>query len=77
MPCTINGTTAIYYSLIQNGVDAVPNFVSYDDTTFMLTISQPNVSSDTNVTFKIHANTSSETYEREVYISVIACRVVN
>ena len=77
MPCSINGTTAITYSLIQNGNDAVPNFVSYDDITFTLTISQPDVSSDTNFTFKIYANTSSETHEREVHISVMACQVSN
>ena len=77
MPCSINGTTAITYSLIQNGEDEVPSFVSYDDTTFSLTISQPEVSSDTNVTFKIYANTSSETYERIIYISVMTCQVEN
>ena len=77
MPCSINGTTAIAYLLIQNGNDAVPSFVSYDDTTFILTISQPDFSTDTNVTFKIHASTSTETYEREVYISIIACQVTN
>ena len=77
MPCSINGTTAITYSLIQNGVDTVPSFVSYDNTTFTLTILHPEVTSDTNFTFKIYANTSSETYEREVYISVLACLVEN
>ena len=77
MPCSINGSTAITYSLIQNGEDTVPSFVSFDDTTFMLSISQPEVSSDTNVTFKIYANTSSETYERIIYISVMTCQVEN
>ena len=77
MPCSINGTTAITYSLIQNGVDAVPSFADYNDTTFTLTISQPEVSSDTNFTLKVHASTSSQNYEREVYISVMACQVTN
>ena len=77
MPCSIDGTTAISYSLIQNGNDEVPSFVSYDDATFTLAISQPAVSSDYNFTFKIHASTSSQAYEREVYISVINCQVEN
>ena len=77
MPCSIDGTTAISYSLIQNGNDEVPSFVSYDNTTFTLAISQPVVSSDYNFTLKIHASTSSQAYEREVYISVINCQVEN
>ena len=77
MPCSIDGTTPITYSLIQNGNDAMPSFVSYDNTRFTLNISQPNVNSDTNFTFKIQANTSLETYEREVSISIKACQIAN
>ena len=59
IPCSINGTTALYYSLIQNGNESLPDFVIYDDSSFTLTITEPNVTSDTNFTFKILANAST------------------
>ena len=75
MPCTIDGTTAITYSLVQNGNESVPDFVSYDDASFTLSIVQPDVTSDTNYTFKISANTSTETHERVVYLPIAFCQV--
>ena len=77
MPCTIDGTTAISYSLIQNGAQSVPSFASYDDSTFTLTTSEPSVTADTVYTLKIQASLINETLEREVYITVLACQVTD
>lgn len=77
MPCSISGSTNILYTIEQNGLNSIPNFVTYDDIAFELTIQAPSVLADTFYTFILRATDGANEYDRIIVFTVYDCLVLD
>ena len=68
---SIDGSTAITYSLIQIGVNQIPNWVTLNSISSKLELTTPDVNSNTNFTFEVQATVSGYNYVKTILLQVI------
>jgi hypothetical protein len=66
--------TSIAYSLVANGADAIPTWVTLDSPNQLLNFTTPSLSVATTYTFRIKANVNSTLVFRTMSISVNAAQ---
>ena len=67
-----NGNTSISYNLVANGNDTLPNWVSFNKSSFQLSGTSPELNATTTYTLILESNTSGSdsTYQTKITINV-------
>jgi hypothetical protein len=70
LTCSASGSSEITYSVVADGDNTVPSWVTLDSTNQKINVEVPDLSVETTYTFKIRATTSGSDYDKLVTLDV-------
>jgi hypothetical protein len=75
--CSVGGGGGITYSLAQNGVYPIPNWVAIDSSTALLSINTPTVDEDILFSFLVRSTEDGKDFDQTMNLIVQDCQVSN
>jgi hypothetical protein len=70
LTCSVSGASTITYSIVADGVNSIPSWVTLDHVNQQIDVVAPNIPVATTYTFKIRASISGSDYDRLVTLDV-------
>jgi hypothetical protein len=70
LTCSVSGNSEITYSVVADGDNTVPSWVTLDSTNQEINVEVPDLSVETTYTFKIRATTSGSDFDKLVTLNV-------